>query len=213
MLAEIPASELAQREALLRAEILGGSMGSVYNQPVPMITHPSGGGSVSHPTGPIHYSPEPAGVAGPIRPLAGSVSLSTVTPEGSKLYSVNFLTGVVETSLGSFVLGEDEIAKVAYVALLALDRNLSNVLSALAREHGVDKLLAGAENATAPASNPVPAPAAPLDPETMQAALAQLADMAREGRGDDGDEVDPPAPDPKPTPQQIAAAKRRARKS
>lgn len=195
---EPTATELAQREALLR-EMIQRELGAGTPAPAPQASL----GMKLQPE-PMH---EPAGRFSPAAPapLVGTRSLATVTPEDAKLYAVNFLSGVVDTSFGSFVLGEDEIAKVAFVALQSLDRNLGAVLAALARANGVDKLL----NPPAPAEA-APAPSQPaVDPAVMAAALEALKGMGRPGRDEEEDMEEPPSPDPKPTPSQVRRTRTR----
>lgn len=124
-------SELAEREKALRASILGGTVASV---PTPRVE------SFSASARPTPH--EPSGLVAPGVPSSVLESVDTadipnVTADAAHLIAIEFDTGKVITSFGSFDLEALELAGAANIGIQALMRNLNAVLSHLRDLHGV----------------------------------------------------------------------------
>lgn len=166
-------AELAQKEAALRAEILGG------RYPMPGTQH------VPYPAPPPASDPPPV------------FNLPATEPE---IFSVDFQTGDIQTSLGGFALNDTERQVLATACVFALKRSFEDTLIKFAKNNGVPDSVIFPDVAAAQALANAQANAALADAQRM-AAPTPVPPSPQVSIPVPGtiDEVDPPHPNPIPT--------------
>lgn len=177
-------SELAAREAALRASIVGPGYPDArpWSAPMPaaeparrISNFPQGvGGS---PVSTVDFHPSPL-----------------VEEEKPRVLLIDLEAKTIHTSFGTYDVADDMLAPVAFTAFHILKVVFERKLDEVAAFHGIANLLGGA----APA--PPPTPAAPTGPATAPVAATMAAPTAAAGGefDDEDDDADPPHPDPKP---------------
>jgi len=143
-LLEPTTTELAAKEAALRASILG-TQAYPFGADAPSLT---------------------TGYGGPVNIAEPTLSM---TPSSPEILGVDLATGRLETSEGSFLLNSDETQVFVVASIFALKRNFEDILLKLVTTHKIDpKILfpqAPDDAAPAPAVPPVaaiPVPTAPV---------------------------------------------------
>lgn len=129
------AKELVRREAQLRREILGTSIDNTprANEVFSESTRPIPSNYTSRATDRVLPEPEPELEIETTTESFGDPSISIVDLETNPAQVV--------TSLGTYELDADEEAKIAFIVLEAISRNLQIIIDQLNAKHGVQQML------------------------------------------------------------------------